>query len=161
MVQHAPGYCSCQLLSFSQVSTCQLQSTINWSALSDSIVRPCNLCSATVCLTWLQHAISTEGIEMTYSTLPKVPGRGIFIWYDCCFSQLFLLLVPAPCFTHACHESEGGTYLQASCELHAWSEHTPGGSVNQYSVSAGSMSSENKASSYVESTLLSSGPNSG
>lgn len=99
MVQHAPGYCSCQLLSFSQVSTCQLQSTINWSALSDSIVRPCNLCSATVCLTWLQHAISTEGIEMTYSTLPKVPGRGIFIWYDCCFSQLFLLLVPAPCFT--------------------------------------------------------------
>ena len=34
---------------------------------------------------------------MTYSTLPKVLGRGILIWYDCCFSQLFLLLVPAPC----------------------------------------------------------------
>ncbi len=52
----------------------------------------------TVCLMWAATCCY-QRTEMTYSTLPKVLGRGILIWYNCCFSQLFLLLVPAPCGT--------------------------------------------------------------
>ena len=101
----------------------------------------------------------------TYSAFSKMLSISIFVWDNSGLFQPLLFLIPALCFNtgteHTCEANGSGMIPADRCAVNHWAVYAPGGSVNQYAVSSMSMSSENKASSYDVSTLLSRGPRCG